>query len=277
MGCPLPDADRRDLEDDLALVTEVAFEAGRLSLQWLERGAKVWEKSPNNPVTEADIAVNNLIRARLNSARPDYGWLSEESRDNPANRVQERTFVVDPIDGTKAFVKGEPGFCVSIARLQGDEPVVGVLFNPLTNEIFSASRGGGAQLNGEPIQVTETGDLSGCRMIGQPDVFRNSTGLWPAMTLIEPIPNAVAYRIALAAAGRWDAAVALNNKNDWDLAAAVLIFQEAGGVATDRYGAPFAFNGPSVVQAGVVAAGANLHPLILEKTKLLEEMWRLRR
>ncbi len=272
----MPDAER-DLDADLALVTEVALEAGRLSLQWLARGAKVWEKSPNNPVTEADIAVNNLIRERLDAERPDYGWLSEETRDNPANRTQERTFVVDPIDGTKAFVKGEPGFCVSIARLHGSEPVIGVLFNPLTNELISAKRGGGAQLNGTPIRVPDATELAGCRMIGQPDVFRRPNGLWPEMTLIDPMPNAVAYRVALAATGRWDAAVALNDKNDWDLAAAGLIFSEAGGVVTDRHGAPFSFNGPSVVQAGVVAAGANLHPLILEKIRMLEEMWLRRR
>ena len=150
----MPDAEpdtQLSLDADLALVTEVALEAGRLSLRWLKRGARVWEKSPNNPVTEADIAVNDLIRKRLGSARPGYGWLSEETKDNPANRLQARTFVVDPIDGTKAFVKGEPGFCVSIARLEGCRPVVGALFNPLTEEMLSAKKGGGAHLNGQPI------------------------------------------------------------------------------------------------------------------------------
>src|SRR5579871_4280923 len=145
MGSPLPDAER-DLDADLALIKDVALEAGQLSLDWLRHGAKVWEKSPNNPVTEADIAVNDLIRKRLSKARPDYGWLSEETKDNPADRIQSRVFVVDPIDGTKAFVKGEPGFCVSIARLEGAESVVGVLFNPLTNELLSARLGAGARL-----------------------------------------------------------------------------------------------------------------------------------
>ncbi|MEP7209785.1 MAG: 3'(2'),5'-bisphosphate nucleotidase CysQ [Alphaproteobacteria bacterium] len=252
------------LDDDLALVTDVAREAGALSLTWLKQGAKVWEKSPNNPVTEADIAVNDLIRKRLSAERPDYGWLSEETKDNPANRTQSRTFVVDPIDGTKAFVKGEPGFCVSIARLEGNRPVVGALFNPLTDELLAARLGGGAKLNGQPIRVTDRNDIA-CRMVGQPDVFQGRfRDLWPGVELIDPMPNALAYRVALVAMGRWDAAVALNDKNDWDLAAAVLILSEAGGVATDRHGESFVFNRASVTQAGVIAAGPKLHALVMD-------------
>jgi myo-inositol-1(or 4)-monophosphatase len=272
----LPDVDQKNepsnqpgLDADLALVTEVALEAGQLALSWLKHGAKVWEKSPNNPVTEADIAVNDLIRKRLSSARPDYGWLSEETKDNPANRTQARIFVVDPIDGTKAFVKGEPGFCVSIARLEGNQPVVGVVYNPMTEELLSARLGGGAKLNGQPIRVTDKTDIA-CRMVGQPDVFRGRSGdLWPGVELITPMPNALAYRIALVAMGRWDAAVALNDKNDWDLAAAVLILAEAGGVATDRHGEPFVFNRASVIQAGVIAAGPKLHALVMERVSEL--------
>lgn len=272
----MPDVDQKNepsnqpgLDADLALVTEVALEAGQLALSWLKHGAKVWEKSPNNPVTEADIAVNDLIRKRLSSARPDYGWLSEETKDNPANRTQARIFVVDPIDGTKAFVKGEPGFCVSIARLEGNQPVVGVVYNPMTEELLSARLGGGAKLNGQPIRVTDKTDIA-CRMVGQPDVFRGRSGdLWPGVELITPMPNALAYRIALVAMGRWDAAVALNDKNDWDLAAAVLILAEAGGVATDRHGEPFVFNRASVIQAGVIAAGPKLHALVMERVSEL--------
>jgi myo-inositol-1(or 4)-monophosphatase len=272
MVSPLPDVEpshQPSLDADLALVTDVAREAGQLALSWLKHGARVWEKSPNNPVTEADIAVNDLIRKRLSAERPDYGWLSEETKDNPANRTQARTFVVDPIDGTKAFVKGEPGFCVSIARLEGNQPVVGVIYNPMTEELLAARLGGGAKLNGRPIHVTTKTGLA-CRMVGQPDVFKGrARDLWPDVELISPMPNALAYRIALVAMGKWDAAVALNNKNDWDLAAAVLILSEAGGVATDRHGERFVFNRQSVIQAGVIAAGPRLHALVMEKVSEL--------
>lgn len=255
----------KTIVSDLALIADVAREAGQLSLTWLDRGAKAWDKSPNNPVTEADIACNDLIAARLRKARPSYGWLSEETKDNLSDRTQDRVFVVDPIDGTKAFVNGETGFCVSIAIVEDGQPIAGAVFNPNFNELATAHRGGGAYMNGEPLRATDCASLA-CTMIGQQDVFgRTNAHYWPDMQLIERVPNAMAWRLSLVAAGRWDSAVALNVKNDWDLAAAVLLVREAGGVATDREGKPFVFNKPSVTQLGAIAAGADLHPLIIER------------
>lgn len=265
---PAGDALEADLAllQDLALLKDVAREAGELSLDWLRSGARAWDKSANNPVTEADLAVNDLIARRLRGARPEYGWLSEETRDNPADRMQEKVWVVDPIDGTKAFVKGDTGFCVSIARVDRGKPVLGVIYNPNFDELLHARVHGGAFLNDRPIRATTTAKLS-CRMVGQPDVFANADASrrWPGIQLISPMPNAVAWRMCLVAAGRWDAAVAINPKNDWDLAAAVLLVSEAGGIATDRDGQQLAFNQVSLVQRGVVAAGAALHPLIMER------------
>jgi myo-inositol-1(or 4)-monophosphatase len=270
MGWPLPAGDTLDADlallRDLALLKDVAREAGELALDMMRNGAKAWDKSPGNPVTEADIAVNDLIAKRLRGARPEYGWLSEETKDNPADRTQDKVWVVDPIDGTRAFVKGDTGFCVAIARLDGGEPAAGVIYNPNFDELLHARVHGGAFLNDRPIRVTQTSTIS-CRMVGQPDVFAREDApvRWPGMELIRPMPNAVAWRLCLVAAGRWDAAVALNPKNDWDLAAAVLLVREAGGIATDRNGEPLVFSRASVVQNGVVAAGAALHPLIMEK------------
>ncbi len=265
MGWRLRDA--RALDADLALISEVAREAGALSLHWLKRGARCWNKSPNNPVTEADIACNELIAKRLRPARPDYGWLSEETRDNAQDRSQQRVFVVDPIDGTKAFVNGETGFCVSIAIIEDGEPIAGVVYNPNFDELVGARAGGGTHLNGERVEVTDANSLA-CSMIGQPDVFaRNNVAHWPDIRLIEAVPNAMAWRMSLVAAGHWDATVALNEKSDWDLAAAVLLVKEAGGVATDRHGKPFVFNGESIIQKGAVAASADLHPLIMDRLR----------
>ena len=255
------------LDADLALISEVAREAGELSLHWLKKGARSWDKSPNNPVTEADIACNDLIARRLRPARPDYGWLSEETRDNARDRSQKRVFVVDPIDGTKAFVNGETGFCVSIAVIEDGAPIAGVVYNPNFDELVGARAGGGTHLNGARVEMTDVDSLA-CSMIGQPDVFaRTNAAYWPDMRLIDAVPNAMAWRVSLVAAGRWDATVALNEKSDWDLAAAVLLVQEAGGVATDRHGRPFVFNGESVIQKGAIAAGAGLHPLIMDRLR----------
>ena len=267
---PVADA---ELDADLALVIDVAREAGELSLDWLAKGAKSWDKSPGNPVTEADIALNDLIAKRLRTARPGYGWLSEETSDNLADRAQARVWVVDPIDGTKAFVRGEPGYCISIARLEGERPVIGVLFNPLTNELFAASAGGSATLNGQPMSTLLTCALDGCGMIVRPEIHARLRGnpAWPDMRVLTPMPNSIAYRIALVAAGRWDAAIGLQQTNDWDIAAAVLILAEAGGIATNGDGMPFAFNQTVTRHPGVVAAGATLHPLLMDR---LREMGR---
>lgn len=266
MVSPLPDADAT-LDADLGLAVEIAREAGALSLEWLQKGAKSWDKSPGNPVTEADIAVNDLIAKRLRAARPGDGWLSEETKDNPSDRSQARVWVVDPIDGTKAFVRGEPGFSISIARLEGDRPVVAALFNPLTNEMFAAAEGKGATLNGARITAPSICALRGCGMILRPEMHQRLAVHpgWPKTRLLTPMPNSIAYRIALVATGRWDAAIGLAQTNDWDVAAAVLILKEAGGIATDGDGRPFSFNQPVTKHPGVVAAGAGLHPLIMEK------------
>jgi myo-inositol-1(or 4)-monophosphatase len=268
MGLPLPGADAPYAED-MALVAEVAREAGALSLQWLRKGAEAWDKSPGNPVTEADIAVNDLIAGRLRSARPAYGWLSEENRDDPADREQSRIWVVDPIDGTRAFMRGEPYFCVAIAQLKDARPVVGVLFNPMTDELFAASAGGGATLNGEPMAVSMNCALDGCRMIIRPEIQErlSRSPAWPTTNILKPMPNSIAYRIALVASGRWDAAIGLQRTNDWDIAAAVLILGEAGGIATDGEGRPFVFNRDITRHAGIVAAGAGLHPLLMDRLR----------
>lgn len=268
----LPDAEETHAAD-LALAVEVALEAGALSLEWLEKGAKSWNKSPGNPVTEADIAVNNLIERRLRTARPDYGWLSEESKDDPASRVHRSIWVIDPIDGTSAFIRGEPGFSVSIARVEGSRPVAAAIFNPLTNEMFAARSGGGATLNGKRIQALPTCNLAGCKMILRPEVHERLRGRleWPVTEVLRPMPSSIAYRMALVAAGRWDAAIGLQGTNDWDVAAAMLIVAEAGGTVTDGEGRPFILNQADTRHPGVVAAGAKLHPLLMDR---LREMGR---
>jgi myo-inositol-1(or 4)-monophosphatase len=264
----LPGADP-DLESDLRLAVDAAREAGALSLDWLKKGARTWEKSPGNPVTEADIAVNNLISERLRKARPGYGWLSEETKDNPQDRAQGRVWVVDPIDGTRAFMRGEPYFCISIARLEGSAPAVAALFNPMTNEMLAATAGGGATLNGEAIHTMPTCSFDGCGVIVRPEIHERlkKNPEWPVTRILTPMPNSIAYRLALVAAGRWDAAIGLQATNDWDIAAAVLIVAEAGGIVTNGEGGPFVFNQSVTRHPGVVAAGASLHPLLMDRLR----------
>ena len=252
-----------DAASDLALMAGVAREAGELSIERLKRGVHAWEKSPGQVVTDVDIELNRLIRSRLNQSRADYGWLSEEEERSGPPDLSQPTFLVDPIDGTRALIRGETGFCVSLALIFGGETLAGVLFNPMTGEMFTGLAGSGAHLNGNRIRTSEACEVDTCLIVGQSRVFRN-TLRWPLVRHLDPMPNSIAYRIALVAAGSCDAAVALGDKADWDLAAATLILSEAGGCACDRMGRSFRYGGADPRLAGVVAAGANLHPLILD-------------
>ncbi len=263
----MPDANA-NLAADLDLLIDTAREAGDLALWWMRRGARAWDKLPGNPVTEADIAVNDLVHNRLIGARPDYGWLSEETPDCPASRGAERVFIVDPIDGTRAFMEGKPGFCISIARTQGGVPVIGALFNPMTGELFWASHGCGAWLNGQPIRCSQTEAVASARLILRPDrLARAVTSQLPDVVIMQGAPNSIAYRVALVAAGRWDAVLSTGPKADWDLAAAAVILHEAGGIATDLSEERIVFNRPGLTHHGLAAAGESLHPLLLDSLR----------
>lgn len=252
---------------DRALLEDAVRAAGALALRYYGAAPKVWDKSPNHPVSEADIAVNALLHERLAQERPAYGWLSEETLDDPGARDRACVWVVDPIDGTRAFIKTKPAWCVSVALVERGASVLGAVFNPVTGEFFAAEAGAGATLNGAPIAASPTAALEDCAMLGDAQMFRHPAWArpWPAMRVESR--NAIAYRLALVAAGRFDAALALSAKADWDLAAGALILAEAGGVASDHQGRPFAFAGAAPQQPSVAAAGPHLHPLIIERTR----------
>lgn len=255
----MTDAQNRE---DRALLIKAVREAGTLAKTYYDLNAvEVRNKSNNSPVTDADLAVNTFLLAALMKARPDYGWLSEETKDDGSRRKKKRVFVVDPIDGTRAFIKRLPHFVVSVAVIEDGKSVAGALYNPLTGEAFDAHIGGGASLNGQPIRVTDCAQIEGCSMIGYDYKFK-AQKIWPAMTYRSR--NSMAYRIALVASGQADATIAFTSKCDWDLAAAVLIASEAGASITDREGKPFEFDKDSIVKSGVICASPTLHPLLLD-------------
>jgi myo-inositol-1(or 4)-monophosphatase len=253
-------ADRTDLE----LLIEAARIAGGIARKYFYKDdVKSWDKSENNPVTEADIAVNNYLSDTLQSARPDYGWLSEETKDDASRHAAARTFVVDPIDGTRAFMDGRPHFTVCLAVIENGKSIAGVVYNPILEEMFEAELGRGAFLNGRPIQPSTCGSIPGCTLIGYPRKFRRMG--WPDMSV--SIRNSMAYRIAMVAAGLRDGTVSFTPKSDWDLAAASLIAAEAGAVITDISGENIHFAEKSTSKNGVICAGPALHPLLLQQVK----------
>jgi len=257
-------------DPDLDLIRAAAREAGDLALSLLEGEVKAWAKPGGSPVTEADLAVDLLLKARLRAARPDYGWLSEETRDDSSRLDARRTFVVDPIDGTRAYVRGLPWWCVSVAVVERGAPVAGVLYAPAVGETYEAAAGGGARLNGVFIGVGERTDIEGASVLGDEPYLRGPQWPqpWPAMRIERR--NSLAYRMALVASGQFDAVIALSSKCDWDLAAADLIVREAGGRASDHLGRAFAYNQPTVNKPSVICAGPDLHPLILSRVGHIE-------
>ena len=258
------------MQSDLALVEAAAREVGRVAQRMKAQGLKVWSKDGGSPVTNADIAVDTLLREQLGAARPDYGWLSEETADDEARLARSRLFVVDPIDGTVAFFKERPWWAVSIAVVEDGRPVVGVVHAPELDETFVAIAGGGAFLNGERIAASGCDGVEGCAMLGDAQMFRHPAWPrpWPEMRI--ETRNSIAYRMCLVADGRFDAALALTAKSEWDLAAADLICREAGAVVTDHKGRSYGYNKPSPQEPSLVCAAPALHPLILDRVRHIE-------
>jgi myo-inositol-1(or 4)-monophosphatase len=219
----LPEAENADLD----LIGGAAREAASIAMRYFRKNPETWLKEDDSPVTEADIAVDRFLRDALTSARPDYGWLSEETADNPERLSARRTFVVDPIDGTRAFIGGLSQWCVSIAVVEAGRPVAGVLDCPAQGEVYCAGASTVATRNGEAIHVAAS---SGAHKVAGPRTLidRVPDELRRAFEKVPYIPS-LAYRLALVASGAIDATFVKANARDWDLAAADLILLRAGG------------------------------------------------
>lgn len=267
-------AAERTLEEDVALLKALAEEAGKLALSYtLNGGAEAWNKTGGKgPVTEADLAVNRLCAKMLRTARPEYGWLSEETQDDPAARDRSRIWVVDPIDGTRAYMRGDPDWCIGLAVVEEGEAVAGVLYAPALGRLYEARKGAGAFLNGKGIHVSRREKEAGLRLIANEGVVDHPSWPepWPVVELARPRPNATLLRLALVASGEWDATLVLGEKADWDVAAGAVLVTEAGGQATTHTGEPFVFNRPVPAQRSVVASGNLLHPLLVRRSEVVK-------
>ena len=246
---------------DLALIRDAAREAGEIAMRYFRNDPDVWMKNGTSPVSAADIAVDGFLRRTLLAARPDYGWLSEETADNLERLHARRTFVVDPIDGTRAFIEGRDVWCVSIAVVEDGLSLAGVLECPAKGELYEAGRSGPALLNGGTIAVAAgTRGGSDLRVAGPKAMLRAAPSWMRGGPDIPYIPS-LAYRIAMVARGALDATFVRPDSHDWDLAAADLILRRAGGGLVERDGAPPAYGGADP-RHGALAAGSG--PLLAE-------------
>ena len=261
---PLPLPADAALRRDHALLTAAVRAAGALALTYFRANPQSWQKRCGDPVSEADIAVNDLLGARLGGARPDYGWLSEESEDDPARLGAEVVWIVDPIDGTSAFLDGRAEFTVAAALTHGGEPVLAAVCNPATDEFWDAVKGGGCRLNGTPVRVTGHAACAGARLLMRRRALARSRDPQAFREVATAEPRSIAYRLALVAAGRYDAVVSLGGKSDWDLAAAELLVTEAGGRITTTAGERFRYNRESIRHRTCIAANPALHAALCE-------------
>lgn len=251
--------DQSRWEDDLALLLEAARAAGARAMEYFCNGPDVWWKNEGrSPVSAADIAANDILRSTLLSARPGYGWLSEETDDDPTRLSRDTLFVVDPIDGTRAFIAGKDQWCVSAAVVHRGRPVAGVLVAPALNEVFASRIGGPSLRNGVPVRVSEPDGERPLRLAGAEDmVSRLDRGVLGALGTIQRIAHvpSLAYRLAMVADGRIDGTLVKVNSHDWDLAAADLILANAGGGLATLDGAALTYNKADVRHDVLCAAG----------------------
>jgi myo-inositol-1(or 4)-monophosphatase len=228
-------------EREFEILCKCAERASKELLLIVKNGFEKSYKENEDPVTTGDTTVNSILQEEFTKHFPEIGWLSEETRDNPDRLEKELVWIVDPIDGTKEFVMGIPEYSISIALVQNGNPVLGLILNPLREEIYTGIKGQGAYLNGKPIKVKEILDERPTIVASRSEINRGEFEQFEDVAKIIPT-GSIAYKLALVAAGRVDGTFSLGPKNEWDIAAGCLILEEAGGVAKDQYGQSFIFN-----------------------------------
>jgi len=245
-------------------IISAAREVGDAALgQWrhLRRGGELdqWSKADQSLVCEVDIETDRRLKAMLGAIDPEAGWLSEETADKPDRLARQRIWCVDPIDGTRDFLRGREGWAVSIALIDQGAPVFGVLYAPARDELWLGQAGRGASRNGAPVRAGDRAHLPGARVPAAqlPKVDMD-------LTMVHQ-PNSIALRMAMVAADEADLVATLRWGFEWDIAAAALIAHEAGARVTDAFGQHLHFNTPRAQAFGVIASTAGIHGAVVER------------
>ena len=242
-------------------VARITAEAGRIAAARCGSDYRRWEKAPGQPVCDVDLEVDAFLREQLARLDPDAGWLSEETLDDSDRMERRRLWVVDPIDGTRDYLRERPGWCVSVALVEDRVPVLGVLAAPARGELWTAAVGSGSARNGVALQVSPRAELAGARVPADqlPKVDSDLVAVAK--------PNSIALRIAMVAAGEADLLATLRWGFEWDIAAAALIAEEAGAIVTGALGQPLAFNTASGEAFGVLVATPGIHAAAVERLR----------
>ncbi|WP_113912405.1 inositol monophosphatase family protein [Roseovarius dicentrarchi] len=245
---------------DLPLLIEAARAAGEVATRYVGTTVKRWDKPGDaGPVTEADLAVNDALEAQLRGARPAYGWLSEESAHDPLRAAAPRTFIIDPIDGTRSFIDGSRAWAHALAVVDEGQVTAAVVYLPMLDLMYAAALGEGATLNGIPIRASAMDRAEGATLLAARPTLEAQHWRGPVPAFKREHRPSLAYRLSLVAEGRFDAMMTLRKTWEWDVAAGDLILREAGALSTDRRGQVLRFNNAVPQVDGMVAAGPLLH------------------
>lgn len=256
----MPVSERASLRDQLAAIVR---EAGALAVATGKTPFKRWMKTGHSPVSDADIAVNDFLQQKLPALLPGAGWLSEETEDDFKRTAARRVWVVDPIDGTRAFLEQRPDWSISVALVEGERPMVAALYAPVTDELYLAAQGEGATLNGARLTADTAAGLSGARLAAPKSYLAKMSRLDPRI-LPQPKIHSLALRLTRVADGGLDIAFASRHSHDWDLAAADLLVHEAGGALTDLCGNVLAYNRRQTSHPALLAAGPQRHAALID-------------
>ena len=241
--------------------------AGRMALGYFGQAHGRWEKGPGQIVTDADLAIDAFLKGRLGEIEPRAAWLSEETEDDRRRLACERVWVVDPIDGTRSFAEGRPEFTICVGLLEADRPILGLVLNPATGELFEAVRGHGARLNGQVIRTARADRVLGARIVVSKyeNRKRQFARLLPGAEVGSI--GSLALKLCLVASGRYDGYLTWRKTHDWDIAAAAIILEEAGAMMADPDGEPIRLNRPEPHHQGLVAANPALVQAVLAATR----------
>lgn len=256
-------------QDELDVLIRAIRAAGGEALRMAVDGFETVQKADHSPVTSADLAVNQMLQSHLRSAFPGDGWLSEESPDDPDRLQRARVWVVDPIDGTKAFINGEPEFCISVALIEDGQPIVAAVFNPSVDELYTATRGGGVYFNAKPVAPPA---IHGDRHpIVAMSPWEQDNGRFPSLDgMVHSRPmRSIAWGLALTASGHIQGLATLEPENEWDVAAGALLIEESGGEIFDGHGRALAFNQTTPRYQGMIAASASCPDTLRQRLSIL--------
>ncbi len=250
-------------ERALEIAIDAAREAGAAIRGYYQDAYTVKDKGQDNPLTDADLASDAILADRLRTAFPDDGWLSEESVDEPIRLEKRAVWIVDPLDGTKEFTLGIPEFVVSIGLVVEGQPVLGVLYNPIKDELFAGQVGRGATFNGVPCRVSTHAALDGARIVcSRTEMKKGMFDPWKERISLLPV-GSVAYKFGQVGAGFAEATFTPQPRNEWDIAGGVAFVIAAGGRASNRHGTPYVFNRANPLVDGVCATNGAVQDAIL--------------